>query len=184
MSYDTIRLEKAYSGGDRDVVAYFAPNFEINPVLKNDLYAADRPQGRGTIARDQQRYRMEVTVQGVFERSDNLPRAHANALQDLFDTSGLVTPRMQVNRIKHYLLSVGGPFELYDGSDEYTAYDQDDAEYNDGVFPTVQVDEFRPTRDMGSPRFEYMVKFVVGEDPGESDPEDEDEDGSWLNPFD
>lgn len=168
MSYDNIRLEKRMDDGSREVVAYFAPNFEINPVLKNDLFAADRPRGRGTIARDNQVYRYEVVVQGVFEDHWNLPDDHAQAL-DAIDAR---TARQQVNRLKEFLLNEGGPFELYEGFDEYTAYDMDNADYANGVFPTVQVDEFRPTREMGSPRFEYMVQFIVGQDPGE-DPDGE-----------
>lgn len=159
MSYDTIRLQK----GD-DIIAYLAPSFEINPVMKNDLFAADRPQGRGTIVRDNQTFRFEIVAQGVFENSRNLPQEHDEALQDLFD-KGVVSPRDQVNRVKEYLLNEGGPYEFYEGADEYTAYDMDDADYADGIFPTVQVDEFRPTREMGSPRFEYMISMIVGEDP-------------------
>ena len=171
MSYDSIRLQKG-----NEVIAYFAPNFEINPVMKNNLYAADQPRGRGTIARDNQVYRLEVVVQGVFENTKSLPSDHANAIKSMDSSwSGEVTPRQQVNRIKHFLMNEGGPFEFYEGEDEYTAYDMEDADYQRGVFPTVQVDEFRPTRDMGSPRFEYMVKFVVGEDPNEDDPDEGEE---------
>lgn len=168
MSYDNIRMEKRLDDGTRDVVAYFAPNFEVNPVLKNDLFAADRPRGRGTVARDNQVYRFEIVIQGSFEDTRNLPDAHADAVAALDSNwSRPVTARQQVNRIKDYLINYGGPFELYEGNDEYTAYDQANADYANGLFPTVQVDEFRPTREMGSPRFEYMVKMIVGEDPSE-----------------
>lgn len=168
MSHEEIRLQKG-----NDVVAYLAPNFEINPVMKNDLFAADRPRGRGTVARDNQVYRFEIDAQGVFERSDNLPGEHRDALESIFDTSDVVTPRMQVNRVQHYILNEGGPFEFYDGPDEYTAYSVEDADFENGVFPTVQVEEFRPTRQMGRPRFEYMLKLVVGEDPSAEEPGDE-----------
>lgn len=168
MSYTNIRMESRNDDGTKDVVAYFAPNFEVNPVMKNDVFAADRPRGRGTIARDNQMYRYEIVIQGAFEDTRNLPGDHAQAVADLDSNWSLpVTPRQQVRRIQHYLLNVGGPFELYEGEDEYTAYDVENADFANGVFPTVQVDEFRPTRDMGSPRFEYMVKMIVGADPSE-----------------
>lgn len=164
--YDYIRLETR-----NEVVMYFAPNFEVSPVMKNDVFAADRPRGRGTIARDNQMYRMEISIQGEFLGTDELPQPHTEALQDLFGVSGEVTARDQVNRIKDYLLNVGGPFELYDGSDEYSAYEQSAADYADGVFPTVQPDEFRPSREAGTERQQYMLKMVVGSDPSEDQQE-------------
>ena len=185
--HQEIALVKTYEDGSRDVVAYFAPNFEINPVMKNNLFSADRPRGRGTVVRDNQLYRFEIILQGTFEDSRNLPTVHEYELLALDDDwDEYVTPRMQVNRIKEFLMNEGGPFELYEGEDEYTAYEMEDADYANGRFPTVQVDEFRPTRDMGSPRWEYMVKFIVGEDTGVDDPTkpEQEDDGSWWNPFD
>ena len=159
--YTHTRLEK-----DGTVVAYFAPGFEVNPVLKNKLNVIDRPKVDETetqvsIAMDLFKIRHEVTVQGVFEDSDNLPNDHKNALESLFGHSP-VTAREQVNRLRYYMLVKGGAFELYEGSDEYTATSKAEADPQNGIYPTVFIDEIRPTRMGGHSRFNYTIKFVTG----------------------
>lgn len=162
MSYDDIRLETNGS-----VIMYFAPNFEVTPVMKNNLFTADRPRGQGTVSRDQQMYRYEITIQGEFMDSSELPQAQVDAVVNNIGLDPDFGPRDQVNHLVDTFWNVGGPFELYDGPDEYTAYEVDNADYGNGVYPTVQIDEFRPTRESGMPRFSYTLKMVVGEDPTE-----------------
>lgn len=156
--HTNVRIETT----DGTVVAYLAPNFEITPTLKNDLFAQDVTDGK-TVARDNQIVRHEIVAQGAFEHSDSLRSAHASALTSLFGKSP-VTARDQVNRIEHYMKYEGGPFHFYEGSDEYTATTQDsvDVQASPAIKPVVQLDEFRPPSEAGLSRFEYMIKMVVG----------------------
>ena len=155
--HTAVRLETP----DSDVVAYFAPNFVVQPQFGNDLYTAERAGDAPAIARDNLQYSHDVSIQGVFEDSVNLPQAHATALEAVFD-SAAVTARDQVNRLVHYATEVGGPFFLYEGEDEYTALDAGDVDVSDGVYPAVQIASVKPPSQGGLSRFEYAVDFVVG----------------------
>lgn len=143
------------------VIAYFAPNETVQPNLQNELFATDPVGDRPTIARDNQRIRYEITLQGHFEHSTNLPQQHASDLQTVFGESP-VTARMQINRIKDYMLLEGGPYNLYLYGDEYTKTANADVDPENGVFPTVQVKQFRPPEDAGLARAQYTLKLVVG----------------------
>lgn len=152
-----VRLETT----DGTVVAYFAPNFEVKPRFSNDLHEAERTGEDPTIVRDGQRYSHELSVQGVFEDSPNLPQAHADDVEALVGSSS-ATAREQVNRLVYYATQVGGPFHLYEGDDRYTATDPTDVDLQNGVYPAVQIAEVAPPSQAGLPRFEYAVDFVVG----------------------
>lgn len=159
-----IRLEK-----NGDVVAYFAPNSEAVGVADNSLEpkgGAPLPGDRPQRVRDFQKISDEVTVQGVFmpthsDGQQNLPDAHVSDLESVFGKSP-VTAKDQVNRIRHFMHTQGGPFELYDGSDEYTASGASGIDWENGVFPVVQVSQFRPTSLGGVNRIEYTLKLTVG----------------------
>lgn len=151
-----VRLETP----DGDVVAYFAPNFEVQPKLGNDLYAAERAGATPAVVRDNQQYSHELSIQGVFEDAANLPSAHASDVESLVGTPA--TARDQVNHLVHYATQVGGPFHLYEGDDEYTATDASAVDVQNGVFPAVQIASIKPPSQAGLPRFEYAVDFVVG----------------------
>lgn len=161
-----IRLEK---GGD--VVAYFAPNAEAVGVADNALEpsgGAPLPGNRPQRVRDFQKISDEVTVQGTFMPSHdpntgqpNLPDPHVADLQTVFGQD-IVTAKDQVNRIRHFIHAEGGPFELYDGGDEYTAGGSSGVDWENGVFPVVQVSQFRPTSLGGVNRIEYTLKLTVG----------------------
>jgi len=153
-----IRLEEV---GSDTVVAYFAPNFEVRPVLDNDLKGQPLPRQRTEIVRDLRIIQHEVTVQGIFMDSRNVPKPHKDALESTFGTSP-VTPRMQVNRIEYYMFAEGGPFEFYEGDDEYTATEQSGIDWENGIKPVVNIDQFRPPSNAGVSRFEYMLKFKPG----------------------
>lgn len=155
--YDAMRLTKQ----DGTVVAYFAPNFKITPIMKNDLKNEPMPYERGTKVRNILKWTEEFTVQGQFEHSENLPDDHKTALESLFGKSP-VTARDQVNRVKWAAKSYESAFYFYDNTDEYTATSPSEADYKNGVFPTVFIDEFRPPRTGGHSRMEYMTKFIVG----------------------
>lgn len=157
--YDAIRLETQ----DGDVVAYFAPAFQVTPMDKNDLMVNVLPRGRGTRVRDINKWQNEITVQGQFEHSSNLPDDHQSALESVFGSLP-VTPRQQVNRIRYFARTTDEAMILYENEDEYSATNMDEVDLQDGVFPTVFIQEFRPPRHGGHQRMEYMVKLVVGFD--------------------
>lgn len=157
-AFDEIRLEK-----DGTVVMYLAPNASVRPVASNDLQVKRRPRGRPAIARDVARWKDEIVLRGNFEDSDQLPEDHEAALVALdSDWSAPVSARQQVNRIDHFVHEVGGPFELYEGGNQYTATDPSEVDRRAGVFPTVQISEFRPPSDAGGSRYEYTLKCVQG----------------------
>lgn len=155
-NHTDIRLET--TGGT--VVAYLAPNFKIEPVAKNNLFSQARPRGKPAITRDNKMVQHQIVAQGVFEHSENLPAAHKNDLETLFGTAP-VTARDQVNRVFDYMIQEGGPFHLYDVTDEYK-YGTGNVDYSSGKYPPVQIEEFRPPSEGGFERFNYMIKFEVG----------------------
>ncbi|NEU57107.1 hypothetical protein [Halorussus sp. MSC15.2] len=156
-----VRLEKPRENADDDVVAYFAPNFEVQPSFDNDLFTAERATSRPTVARDNQQYSHELSVEGVFEDSDRLPDAHRADVEAMVGSSP-ATARQQVNRLVHYATQVGGPFYLYEGTDEYTAESTAAMDVQNGVYPAVQIASVEPPSQGGLSRFEYSVQFVVG----------------------
>jgi hypothetical protein len=157
--YTHTRLETP----DGTVVMYLAPNAKYQPVYKNDLHSQARPRGSAPISRDKRMWSTEFTLQGELVDSDDLPPAHEADLVALDDSwSAPVTAVQQKNRLTYFLLDVGGPFYLYDGADEYTAEDESEIDRANGIFPTVQVEEYRPPRDAGLARLNYTVKFREG----------------------
>lgn len=157
--YEAIKLTKQ----DGTVVAYFAPAFKVTPVMKNELIKKVMPKNKGTKIRDINKWQWEVTVQGQFEHSDNLPQDHQNALESLFGSLP-VSARQQVNRIRHLIQTTDEAMFLYENADEYTATSKSEIDIENGIFPTVVVEEFRPPRTGGHSRFQYTVKLVVGFD--------------------
>ncbi len=160
-NHTAVRLEKHFDDGTTDVVAYFAPNFEVRPSFSNDLFTATQPNENPAVARDNRTYSHEVEVSGSFEHSDNLPAAHASDVESLVGSTP-ATARDQVNRLVYYATQVGGPFRLYEGADEYTATTASDVDVANGVFPVVQIDQIDPPSEGGIARQEYSVSFVVG----------------------
>jgi len=161
-TYSDIRLMK---GGT--VVAYLAPTAQITPVSKNDPFTGTLSKGRGAIARDVRRWYWEVTVQGIFEHSDNLPSDHKTALQNLFGLSE-VSAEMQMRRIYQYALGVGGNFDLYTPQVLYTARNETELRFDPAypqdpiVLPQVVFDEIRGPYEAGKSRIEWMLKFISG----------------------
>jgi hypothetical protein len=149
------------------VVAYLAPASQITPVSKNDLFSGTLTKGKGAIARDVRRWYWEVTIQGIFEDSENLPADHRTALQNLFGYYE-VSAVMQMRRIYQYAFGVGGNFDLYTPQVEYTARDEtqlrfDPAYPGDPIrLPQVAFDEIRGPYDAGKSRIEWMLKFISG----------------------
>jgi hypothetical protein len=155
--HTNVRLET--TGGT--VIAYLAPNQETTVIDNNDLFEGPRKGGTPSKAIDSQVIQTEISVQGELEHSDNLPDAHATDLETLFGTSP-VTALDQVNRIRDYLWEQGGPFYLHADENEYTAESESAVDVANGVYPTVQVDQFRPVRAEGLDRVSYTIKMIVG----------------------
>lgn len=157
--HEQIRLETI----DGDVVAYLAPNAETTPVLDNDLFNQAPGRGDPQIVRDIQKITFEISAQGTFMDSDELPDAHRSDLETVFGKTP-VTAMDQINRVVHYVHdpSEGGPFRFYWRGNEFTATDADGVDYEDGVYPVVNVDQFRPPTQGGFSRGEYTLKMIVG----------------------
>lgn len=148
---------------DGTVIMYLAPNAQYRPVYQNNLHSQTRPEGEPPISRDIGMWGMEFTLQGELEDSDALPAAHEDDLVALdAEWSAPVSAVQQKNRLAHYLIDEGGPFCLFDGDDEYTATSASELNRQRGVYPTVQVEEFRPPRDAGRSRVSYTIKFKAG----------------------
>jgi hypothetical protein len=173
MTHTAIRLEQ---GGT--VVAYLAPASQITPVSKNDLFAQTLAHGRGAVARDVGRWYWEVTIQGTFQHSDNLPEQHRIALEDLFGLQE-VTAEMQMRRIYQYAVGVGGNFDLYTPQAEYTARDETELRFDPAYpgdilrLPQVAFDEIRGPYVAGKDRVDFMLKFISGFSREEEEEEEE-----------
>lgn len=164
-AHTNTRLETA----DGTVVAYLAPNFEVNGISDNDLTADARPRGEPMLARDLQLISFEVTAQGQFEHSDQLPSGHVTDLESIVGHSAPITAREQVNRIREFLHdrtmtadgTVAKPFHFYDGPDSYDNV-AGDIDWAAGQFPPVNVSAFRPVDEPGAGRYEYTLSLQVG----------------------
>jgi len=173
MTHTSVRLER-----DGVVVAYLAPTTQITPVSKNDLYTGTLARGKGAIARDVRRWYWEVTLQGTFEHSDDLPAEHRNALQNLFGYSE-VTAEMQMRRIYQYAFGVGGNFDLYTPQVEYTARNETELRFDPTYpgdllrLPQVAIDEIRGPYVAGKDRIDWMLKFISGFSRREEEEEEE-----------
>ena len=144
------------------VIMYLAPNTQYRPVYQNDLHHNARPRGEPPITRDISMWSSQFTLQGELVDSDALPQAHETDLVALSGWSAPVSAAQQKNRLTYYLIDVGGPFYLYDGADEYTAESESAVDRENGVFPTIQIEEYRPPRDAGKSRVSYTIKCKMG----------------------
>lgn len=170
-AHTTTRLEMP----DGTVVAYLAPSFEVTTVLDNDLFAAPRPRGSPSIVRDFQRLSFEVSIQGQFEHSDQLPAAHVSALESVFGHAAPITAREQVARIRRFTVDrtlINGiraqPFHLYDDDDEYAYTDASNIDWQAGRYPPVTPVQVRPSDEPGATRWEYTIQLQVGTPEGVS----------------
>jgi len=152
MAYDSVRLEN-----DGVVVAYLAPNFQVDSVVKNDVLTFTVP-GQTTRAFDHLTIKKELTVQGTFLDSDDMPADQKAAVEALF--GGPATAADQVNRIEYYMRSVGGAFDFYNQDDEYTATTTAGVDIENGVFPQVFITEMRPIIVGGITRRSWVLKFT------------------------
>lgn len=142
------------------IVAYLAPNFSVEPVLKNNPINFARPRGRGPLTKDLGRINLELVVQGTFLDSTSLPPDHAAALVLLFGKNP-VTAIDQINRLWYYGWE-GGRFTLKDGDDEWKADVVGDLDIAEGDYPSVIIGEIRRTASAGVTKRTYMIRLIPG----------------------
>ncbi|RLG72447.1 MAG: hypothetical protein DRO11_02180 [Methanobacteriota archaeon] len=145
------------------IVAYLAPNFTVEPVIKNNPINFARPRGRGPLTKDLGRVNLEIVVQGTFLDSDELPPDHVAALETLFGVAPgtPITAVDQVNRLWYYAWE-GGRFILEDGADTWDAETAVALDIEDGTYPSVIIGEVRRTADAGVTKRTYMIRLIPG----------------------
>ena len=146
------------------------------------IFGEPRSQGRGAIVHDSRVYLVDITLQGTFEHSDNLPMDHRTALQMIFGAQK-VTAEMQMRRIFQYVFTHGGAFELYTPHILYISPDADwEIEHptvgdHPLVMQTAVIDEIRAIQASGREQVYWTIKFAVGGGRPRSDPDDD----SWWD---
>jgi len=156
MSFDSIRLET--KGGD-------APSFEWEPSFNNDATTNPLPGKRNQAQIfDLAQWTGEITIQGQFQPSENLPPAHRSALDSLF--GGLpVSASDQADRAINKLVfdeNVSAPYNLYLNDREFSANSPNSVDVPGGVFPNVSCTEIRTPEEAGLARNEFLFRFSVG----------------------
>lgn len=160
--FTTYRLKK----GD-EIVAYLAPVKQREIVYKATIFGEPRSQGRGAIVLDSRVYLVDITLQGTFEHSDNLPMDHRTALQMIFGAQK-VTAEMQMRRIYQYALGVGGTFDLYTPDIEFTATTDEEIRVDPQYpadplrLPQVMFNQIHGPYVAGSPKIEWVLNLKAG----------------------
>lgn len=173
-NYEEIRLVEPTDDedGQNRVIAYFAPTFEVVPRHGNDLFEAPLAGARPSVVRDNGLWTSEVTVQGTFQHSDNVPPAFREALLELFDAEEAVTPTDQINRlVEHVVYGDPGHYEFYHNENEYTATSADGVDVGNNVYPVVRVADLSVPEDgeASGLRADFEVQLVVGIGSGDAE---------------
>lgn len=162
--YLNLRLINPSTGA---TLYWFCPAELTDGVSKNNLFAADRANAKGTVAVDKRVYRTEIVIQGTAVPASEMQPDHRTAVQTLFGAS-VVPARAQIRYLKALAEFAGGAYHLYAYEDTYSAASVDDLDYS-GVhlltghtYPPVTFDEFRFNPEPGLARIPYTAKFVVG----------------------
>lgn len=162
MSHENIRLETK----DGDVIVYMAPSFEWEPTFSNSLTNEPIPgKENAALALDLDQWIGEITVQGQFDHSANLPADHVSAIESNIGLTAPFSAQDQVNYAIDRLVfdeSVSAPYNLYIEGDEYTALTPQDANPENGVYPNVTISEIRRPQEAGFNRLSYLFRFVIG----------------------
>lgn len=161
--YDPVTGESISGTQRHTAVAFLAPLNEVNVVLKNRVFVADRKAGLGSIAKDRSIIRHEITLRGVFIDSADMPPDFRAAVQRNFGR-GVVTAEMQILRLQTLALHAGGHYTLKLGNDYYSAMRDRDLVYTTtgNRFPQVVFGELRREQDTNPTRIGYAVRFVAG----------------------
>lgn len=161
MAWDDYRLETS----DGDVIMYLAPEFENEVAYNNDVTTNGLPgEENPPLNLDLGQWTMEVTVQGQFETSTNLPSEHRQALLDLESWTEPITASQQVWRILDFVAHgrASPPYHLYLGEWEFTAATNGSIDPLNGVFSNVAATEIRPSEEAGLSRDEWLLRFSLG----------------------
>lgn len=157
--HEELRLE------DKDgfVIAYFAPSFEWEDVYQNDITSEGLPgPGQNTLLLDLSQWTGELTIQGAFESSQNLPQEHRLALDNM-GFSLPVSAQEQANyAIEQLVYEPTPPYNLYVNENEYTANSPGEINVAGGTYPNVTVTEIRTPEEAGLTRMDYLFRFQVG----------------------
>ena len=156
---DNWRLEDK----EGNVIALFPPAAEWEPTATNDITENALPgEETDALVLDLSQWLVEITVQGDFEDSRNLPPEHRQALSDM----GFTLPVSATDQIQFILEKVvfgsSPPYNLYLGEWEFTAESRAEVDAEQGVFPNVSVTEVRTPEQAGLTRSEYLFRFTVG----------------------
>lgn len=161
-SHELLRLEDK-SG---EVVMYFAPNFEWTTQDANDLFDEGIPGAENqAFVLNIDKWTSEVVIQGAFNYSDNLPPPHRTALEAMFDTTDVITPQDQINRVRDFAVygrASEPAFDLHVFGNEFTAESRAELDVENGVLPNVALGEIRTPDEAAEARARYMLRFVVG----------------------
>ena len=157
---DNWRLEKK----DGTVICLFPPAAEWEPTATNDITENGLPGAdQQALVLDLSQWLFEITVQGDFEDSTNLPPEHRQALSDMgFSLPVTGTEQIQY-AFEEAVFDADPPYNLYLGPWEFTAETQN--EFNNSpsnVFPNVTITEIRTPEQAGLTRSEYLFRFSVG----------------------
>lgn len=142
---------------------YLAPLAEENVVLKNSLFTGDRSGGRGTIVKNKLICRHEITLQGEFVPTSEMPADHKAAVQTLFGRP-TVSAADQFRVLEILNLQEEQNFDLVLGDDRYTAATPAELSYSvDGcVFPKVAIDELRKNKLTKKDRVGWTLRLIAG----------------------
>lgn len=161
MAWDDYRLETS----DGDAIMYLAPSFEWEPANNNDVTQNALPGEESLpLVLDLGRWTMEITVQGQFEDSTNLPPDHRQALLDLESWTEPISAEQQLWRVLDFVTyaRASPPYHLYLGEWQFTAGSQAQVDPINGVFPNVTLTEIRPSEEAGLSRNEWLLRFALG----------------------
>ena len=156
---DNWRLEDK----DGNVIALFPPAAEWEPTATNDITENALPgEGTDALILDLSQWLFEITVQGDFEDSQNLPVEHRQALFDMgFDLPVSATDQIQFI-LENVVYGSSPPYNLYLGEWEFTAESRAEVDAEQGIFPNVSISEIRTPEQAGVTVSEYLFRFTVG----------------------
>ena len=162
MSHENIRLETK----DGDVIVYMAPSFEWEPTFTNSITNEPIPgKENAALALDLDQWIGEITIQGQFDHSENLPAEHINAIETNLGITAPFTARDQVNYAIDRLVfdtAVEPPYNLYIEGDRYIERNISQADPENGLYPNVTISEIRRPQEAGFNRLSYLFRFVIG----------------------
>lgn len=162
-AHEEVRIVKNGS-----VVMYLAPVDEIQHHDSNDHTIKGLPNDRPPFLYNMNRVVGEITIQGSFLHSSELPdetsTSHQSELLDLFGNPSEVTAEDQMNRLRAKTLwsSDTSLLDIYCKDTKYIAATDSELDPLNGIFPQASIKELRHTDKSGNNRISFMIKFNIG----------------------